>query len=68
MADPIFEQVFTVARGDEAITSYQMTQAKAEADLARVQAAMVTASLTPDIVLATVEKTTTYGKPIPITA
>lgn len=68
MPEPIVEQVFTVARGDEAITSYQLTRDAAEADLARVRAAMITASLQPDVVLATAEKTTTYGKITPLTS
>ena len=68
MADPIIETVYTVARGKQAITSYVTTQAEAEADLFRVQSNMRAAMLEPDVTLATVVKTTTYGDPEPVTA
>ena len=67
MADPIVEQVFTVARGTQAISSYVVDRADAERELARIAQSMRDAMLEPDVVLATVTKTTTYGAPTPIT-
>ena len=68
MADPIVETVWTVARGKQAITSYCVDRAGAEADLERVCKSMRDAMLEPDVTLATVVKTTTYGDPEPVKA
>ena len=67
MAEPIVEQVFTVARGTQAISSYVPDRATAEKDLARMEQSMRDAMLEPDVHLAVVEKTTTYGAPEPVT-
>lgn len=66
MADPIVETVFTVARGGKAISSYVVDQADAVNELHRIQSNMRAAMLEPDVTLATVCKTTTYGEPEPV--
>ena len=68
MADPIVEQVFTVARDGQAISSYVVDRADAERELVRIEQSMRDAMLEPDVALATVTKTTTYGAPTPITS
>lgn len=68
MPEPIKENVFTVARGKQAITSYVLTQGAAEADLFRIEQSMRAAMLEPDVYVATVQKTTTYGDPEPVKA
>jgi hypothetical protein len=67
MAEPIVEQVYTVARGTQAISSYVLDRAAAERELARIEQSMRDAMLEPDVHLAVVEKTTTYGAPVPVT-
>lgn len=62
------ETVWTVSRGGTAISSYVGSRESAEVDLARIQSAMRAAALEPDVTLATVQKTTTYGDPEPVTA
>lgn len=68
MPEPIKETVWTVARDGAAISSYVGSRESAEVDLARIQGAMRAAMLEPDVTLATVVKTTTYGDPEPVTA
>lgn len=66
--DPIVETVYTVARGTTAIASYRTVESDAYVDLYRIQEAMRTAGLEPDVTVATVTKTTTYGEPTPADA
>lgn len=68
MPEPIKETVFTVARGGKAISSYVVDQAEAVNELHRIESNMRAAMLEPDVTLATVTKTTTYGDPEPVTA
>ncbi|PCN48008.1 hypothetical protein Csp2054_09040 [Curtobacterium sp. 'Ferrero'] len=68
MADPIVETVYCVARGKQAITSYVTTEDAAANDLYRVQQNMRAAMLEPDVYLATVSKTTSYGEPVEVKA
>lgn len=68
MNEPIEEVVWTVARGSNAISSYVGSRESAEIDLARIQGNMRAAMLEPDVYLATVEKTTTYGAPVEVKA
>jgi ATP-dependent Clp protease adapter protein ClpS len=68
MTEPIRETVWTVARDGNAISSYVGSRESAEVDLARIQSAMRAAALEPDVTLATVVKTTTYGDPEPVKA
>jgi hypothetical protein len=67
MADPIVEQVFTVARSGKAISSYVTDQAEADTERQRIEGNMRAAMLEPDVYLATVTKTTTYGEPKKVT-
>lgn len=66
MAEPTEETMWTVARGGDAIGSYVGSRESAEVDMARIQSAMRAAMLEPDVYLATVSKTTTYGEPIEV--
>ncbi|MBF4613761.1 hypothetical protein [Curtobacterium sp. VKM Ac-1376] len=68
MADPIIETVYTVARDGKAISSYVVEQDEAINELHRIESNMRAAMLEPDVVLATVQKTTTYGDPEPVEA
>jgi len=68
MPEPIKETVFTDARGDQAISSYFTNMSDAYVTLSKIQDAMRAAMLEPDVTLATVTKTTTYGDPEPVKA
>lgn len=68
MPEPIKETVLAVARGGKAISSYVFDQAKAVNELRRIESNMRAAMLEPDVTLATVIKTTTYGDPKPVKA
>ncbi|MGU3409130.1 hypothetical protein ACLBWP_03400 [Microbacterium sp. M1A1_1b] len=63
MSEPIVEQVFTVARAGKAISSYVADEAEAINELHRIESNMRAAMLEPDVCVATVTKTTTYGEP-----
>lgn len=66
MPEPIKETVFTVARGGKAISSYVVDQAEAINELTRIESNMRAAMLEPDVYLATVSKTTSYGEPVEV--
>ena len=68
MPEPIKETVFTVARGGKAISSYVVDRDEAFVELRRIENNMRAAMLEPDVTLATVVKTTTYGDPEPVKA
>lgn len=68
MPEPIKETVLTVARGGKAISSYVFDQAEAVNELRRIESNMRAAMLEPEVTLATVIKTTTYGDPKPVKA
>ncbi|MBO9043481.1 hypothetical protein [Curtobacterium flaccumfaciens] len=66
MPEPIKETVYCVARGKQAISSYYEVRQNAALDLIRIEQSMRDAMLEPDVYLATVQKTTTYGDPEPV--